>query len=81
MRIALLAHDDEKPAIVRFALEHQSILTAHDLIATGTTGKRLNEETGLEVEPLASGPLGGDLMIGSAVATATATPSSSSATR
>jgi len=68
MRIALIAHDSEKPEMIGFVTDHEGILAAHDLIATGTTGSRLNEETGLEVTPLASGPLGGDLMIGSAVA-------------
>ncbi|MFC6614690.1 methylglyoxal synthase [Halopenitus salinus] len=68
MRIALIAHDDEKPEMIAFANEHEEILAEHDLIATGTTGGRLNDETDLEVTPLESGPLGGDLMIGSAVA-------------
>ncbi|MFA9518151.1 methylglyoxal synthase [Halopenitus sp. H-Gu1] len=68
MRIALIAHDDEKADMVAFANEHERILDEHDLIATGTTGSRLNDETNLEVTPLESGPLGGDLMIGSAVA-------------
>ena len=68
MRIALIAHDSEKPEMIGSVTDHEGILAAHDLIATGTTGSRLNEGTGLEVTPLASGPLGGDLMIGSAVA-------------
>ena len=68
MRIALIAHDSEKPEMIGSVTDHEGILAAHDLIATGTTGSRLNEEIGLEVTPLASGPLGGDLMIGSAVA-------------
>ncbi|MFB6270465.1 MAG: methylglyoxal synthase, partial [Halobacterium sp.] len=68
MRIALIAHDDEKDALVAFATEYTSVLRQHDLIATGTTGGRLNDETALDVTPLLSGPLGGDLMIGSAVA-------------
>ena len=67
MRIALIAHDDEKPAMVEWAREHESILAANDLIATGTTGGRLNDETGLSVTRLESGPLGGDLMIGAEI--------------
>lgn len=69
MRLALIAHDEKKPDIIEFASEYEGILETHELIATGTTGGQLNDETNLNVEPLASGPLGGDLMIGSEVAT------------
>ena len=55
--------------MIDFALEHEEILGANELIATGTTGGRLNDETDLEVTPMASGPLGGDLMIGSEIVT------------
>ncbi|MES3518093.1 MAG: methylglyoxal synthase [Natronomonas sp.] len=69
MRIALIAHDKKKSALIEFATEHTAELEEHDLIATGTTGGRLNDGTELEVTPLLSGPLGGDMMIGSEVAT------------
>ncbi|ADD03786.1 methylglyoxal synthase [Natrialba magadii ATCC 43099] len=67
-RIALIAHDEKKPALIEFATRHESTLTDCDLVATGTTGKRLQEETDLEVERKESGPYGGDLMIGAEVA-------------
>jgi methylglyoxal synthase len=69
MRIALIAHDSEKPEMIDFASTHTSALSEFDLIATGTTGARLNAETELDVSPMASGPDGGDLMIGAEVAT------------
>jgi methylglyoxal synthase len=69
MRIALIAHDDEKSELIDWATEHESILGANELIATGTTGGRLNDETNLDVTPLESGSLGGDLMIGSDIVT------------
>lgn len=67
MQIALIAHDDEKETLLEWANEHQAVLAANDLVATGTTGGRLNDETDLKVTPLASGPLGGDLEIGSSI--------------
>ncbi|WP_226480282.1 methylglyoxal synthase [Natrinema amylolyticum] len=67
-RVALIAHDEKKPDLIDFARTHESQLRAYELIATGTTGRRLMDETDLEVERKESGPLGGDLMIGSEVA-------------
>ncbi|RQG93807.1 methylglyoxal synthase [Natrarchaeobius chitinivorans] len=67
-RVALIAHDEKKPDLIDFARTHEDQLRRYELIATGTTGKRLTEETDLEVERKESGPLGGDLMIGAEVA-------------
>lgn len=69
MQIALIAHDDEKDDLVTWATDYADFLGDHDLIATGTTGGRLNDETPLSITRMASGPLGGDLQIGSAVVT------------
>lgn len=68
MRIALIAHDEKKDEMVDFAANHEFILSKCDLIATGTTGKILNEKLGLDIERMASGPLGGDQMIGAEIA-------------
>lgn len=68
MRIALIAHDETKPEIVDFAREHRDLLASVDLVATGSTGERIAEETELSVKRVNSGPDGGDLMIGAAVA-------------
>ncbi|KYH25933.1 methylglyoxal synthase [Halalkalicoccus paucihalophilus] len=67
-RLALIAHDEKKPDLIKFVRRHEERLAECDLIGTGTTGKRLNEETGLTVERMASGPLGGDMMIGAEIA-------------
>lgn len=69
MRVALIAHDRQKPALVEFVRTHESFLGECECIATGTTGKRLNEATDLAVECVESGPLGGDVLIASRVAT------------
>ena len=66
--IALIAHDAKKNAIVEFARRHQQLLGHCHIIATGTTGTRIAEATGLHVERVLSGPMGGDLQIGSRLA-------------
>ncbi|MFY0679452.1 MAG: methylglyoxal synthase [Thalassovita sp.] len=66
--IALVAHDQRKGALVEWIKTHESYLAGHTLFATGTTGGRINEETGLTVTPLKSGPLGGDAQIGAMIA-------------
>jgi len=68
MNIALISHDAKKKIMVQFAMEHRNILEPHTLYATGTTGKRIMEATGLEVHCCQSGPLGGDQQIGAMVA-------------
>ncbi len=67
-RIALIAHDEKKPEIIDFVRRNRSILINCDLIATGTTGKMIEEEIGLPIQRMESGPLGGDQMIGAEVA-------------
>ncbi len=64
MRIALVAHNGKKDDMVALATEFAPQLRQHTLMATGTTGTRLQGELGLSVERLLSGPLGGDLQIG-----------------
>jgi methylglyoxal synthase len=68
MRIALIAHDKKKAEMIEFALKYQSILKRHELFATGTTGHRIIEATGLNIKCFRSGPLGGDQEIGAKVA-------------
>ncbi|MFC4387643.1 methylglyoxal synthase [Gracilibacillus marinus] len=69
MNIALIAHDEKKQDMVNFTTAYTSILKKHTLYATGTTGTRINEATGLEIERFQSGPLGGDQQIGAKIAT------------
>jgi methylglyoxal synthase len=67
-RIALVAHDNKKSALVEWAIYNKSLLSHHKLCATGTTGVLLEKELGLEIEKLQSGPLGGDQQIGARIA-------------
>lgn len=68
MNIALVAHDRKKDDLIQFALAYKPILAKHQLYATGTTGSRLVEGTGLSVHRFQSGPLGGDQQIGAMIA-------------
>lgn len=69
MKIALIAHDEKKDEMVNFAIAYEPIFAKHTLYATGTTGKRIMDETNLSIERLMSGPLGGDQQIGAMIAT------------
>src|SRR5206468_5197286 len=66
-RIALVAHDNKKKDLLEWAKWNRASLAEHVLIATGTTGKLLAEELGIEVIRLQSGPLGGDQQIGAKI--------------
>lgn len=69
MNIALIAHDRCKDDMIEFVQRYKSVLENHKLFATGTTGRLINEQTGLEVIRFLSGPLGGDQQIGAKIAT------------
>ncbi|MEE1132703.1 MAG: methylglyoxal synthase [Caryophanon sp.] len=68
MKIALIAHDRKKDNLVEFAIAYTEILKQHELYATGTTGLRVMEATGLSIHRFSSGPLGGDQQIGAMIA-------------
>jgi methylglyoxal synthase len=66
-RVALVAHDNRKADLLEWARYNRASLKAHDLVATGTTGKLISKELGLPVTTVESGPLGGDLQIGAMI--------------
>ncbi len=67
-RIALIAHDAKKSTMISFAQKNKKILEKFELVATGTMGKRVMKETGLNVKRMLSSPQEGDLQIGRLVA-------------
>jgi methylglyoxal synthase len=66
-RIALIAHDNCKTNLLDWARYNRGTLSAHELFATGTTGRILSEQLGLDVTRFRSGPLGGDQQVGAAI--------------
>jgi methylglyoxal synthase len=67
-RIAMVAHDNKKVDLLRWADFNRLTLAQHQLFATGTTGSMLAHELGLQVTPYLSGPVGGDQQIGAKIA-------------
>jgi methylglyoxal synthase len=67
-RIGLVAHDNKKPDLIEWAIFNKRLLEAHDLVATGTTGTLLEDELGVGIMKLQSGPLGGDQQLGAMIA-------------
>ena len=67
-RIALVAHDNKKRDLLEWAMFNRLLLLQHELYATGTTGELIEQELGVNVHKLQSGPLGGDQQIGARIA-------------
>ena len=63
-RVALIAHDARKADLTEWATFNRGTLAGCDLVATGTTGSLVAAATGLPVDLLLSGPLGGDAQVG-----------------
>ena len=67
-KIALVAHDNKKQDLVEWAKYNRDLLAHHKIYATGTTGRILEQELGIDVVKLQSGPLGGDMQVGAGIA-------------
>ncbi len=63
-RVALIAHDARKEDLTEWANFNCGTLSGCALVATGTTGALIAKTTGLDVELMLSGPLGGDAQVG-----------------
>lgn len=66
--LALIAHDGKKDDMIQFVQKHALFFKHYNLMATGTTAKRL-KNVGVKVKSMLSGPLGGDAQIAALVAT------------
>ena len=63
VNIALVAHPAKKDILSEWASKYKNELRRHNLFATGTTGKKLEDEIGLEIYKMKSGPEGGDMQL------------------
>ena len=60
MNIGLIAHDAKKKLMQNFCIAYRGILSKHDLYATGTTGRLIEDVTNLTVHKYLAGHLGGE---------------------
>lgn len=67
MNIGLIAHDSKKKLMQNFCIAYRGILCKHDLFATGTTGRLIEEVTNLNVYKYLAGHLGGEQQLGSQI--------------
>ena len=71
MNIGLIAHDSKKKLMQNFCIAYRGILNKHELYATGTTGRLIEEVTNLNVHKYLAGHLGGQQQLASRSSTMT----------
>ncbi len=67
MKVGLIAHDSKKMLMQNLCIAYRSILTKHELYATGTTGRLIEEATNLNIHKFLAGPLGGEQQLAAAI--------------
>jgi methylglyoxal synthase len=67
MNIGLIAHDEKKKLMQNFCIAYRGILARHNLFATGTTGRLVEEVTNLNIHKYLAGHLGGEQQMGAQI--------------
>lgn len=67
MNIGLIAHDAKKKLMQNFCVAYRAILSKHDLFATGTSGRLIEEVTNLNIHKFLAGHLGGEQQLGAQI--------------
>ncbi len=67
MNVGLIAHDAKKKLIQNFCIAYRGILCKHELYATGTTGRLIEEVANLSVHKYLAGHLGGTQQLGAQI--------------
>ena len=68
MNVALIAHDSKKKLMENLCIAYRHILSKHEVFATGTTGRLVEEASGLSIRKYLAGHLGGEQQLGAQVA-------------
>lgn len=67
MNVGLIAHDSKKKLMQNFCIAYKGILSKHNLSATETTGRLIEEVTGLTIHKFLAGHLGGEQQMGAEI--------------
>lgn len=67
MNVAFIAHDTKKKLMQNLCIAYRSILLKHHLYATGTTGRLIEEATGLNIRKFLAGSIGGEEQLGAMI--------------
>ncbi len=67
MNIGLIAHDNKKKLMQNFCIAYRPILSKHTLFATDTTGRLVEDVTGLRIHRSLAGHLGGIRQFGAEI--------------
>ena len=67
MNIGLIAHDNKKKLMENLCIAYRHLLCKHDIFATGTTGRLVEEATGLSIQKYLSARLGGEQQMGAQI--------------
>ena len=67
MNIGFVANESKKKLIQNFCIAYRAILAKHELFATGTTGRLIEEVTNLTVHKYLAGTLGGEQQMGAQI--------------
>ena len=68
MNIAFVAHDSKKKLMENLCIAYRHILVKHNIFATGTTGRLIEESSNLQVQKYLTGKLGGEHQLGAQIA-------------
>lgn len=67
MNIGFIAHESKKKLLQNFCIAYRGILSRHELFATGTSGRLIEEATNLSVHKLLAGHVGGEQQMASMI--------------
>ena len=67
MNIGFIAHESKKKLLQNFCIAYRGIISKHQLYATRTSGRLIEEATNLDVQKLHAGHVGGEQQMGAQI--------------